>query len=326
MINFNRGWKFGKYFKVRRFDTNLISLFTPWYAMSQLRQPCAIIFNGRQIIIKKVPKDSEYFIDKTLGLFHLDRTKSYYFNGCDVYMFDSESAQPLQPQVLEELWKWANHNQLYKIRRVDVDHAAKLRTSDKKETAETLAAEQKDNRDYMSDLRKNVAAENKKKRGKLQEEGGDPLSPEYREIPEEEVRFIIVDMLSNTGRITTQEATELNDKLKQGLIRNTDELIHEVGQLREMLVKEPITIQMERILDDYHTYRPRDILMYIQTLSKIRKGIKRLKTKMVVNWFPSMYILFACVGIAVVYMIYQQYSGEIDLGGSGLIPGLNLGG
>ena len=67
-FDLNKDWKKGENYNQRRFDNDFISLKVPWYEISQFGGNCAIIFNGRQLIIRKLPSKQDYFIDKHLGI------------------------------------------------------------------------------------------------------------------------------------------------------------------------------------------------------------------------------------------------------------------
>ena len=130
MFRLNRNWKKGKQYKVKKFDPNLINLFIPLYTLSQLRKQAAIIINGRQLIIKQLPDKKDYFIDKDLGMFEINPDKAFFLNKTAVYFYDVRNQNAIHPGLLHELSTWANHQGLYKIRRIDVEHAKRLRNQD----------------------------------------------------------------------------------------------------------------------------------------------------------------------------------------------------
>ena len=130
MFRLNRNWKKGKQYKTKKFDSNLINLFIPWYSLSQLRKPAAIIIYKRQLIIKQLPDKSDYFIDKDLGMFEINPDKAFFLNKTAVYFYDTRNQNAIHPGILDELYKWAHLQGLYKIRRVDVEHARRLRNQD----------------------------------------------------------------------------------------------------------------------------------------------------------------------------------------------------
>ena len=319
MFRLNKNWKPGNQYKVRKFDPNLINMFTPWYALSQLRVPSAIIINGRQLIIKQLPAKKDYFIDKDLGMFEINPNKAFFLNKTAVYFYDVRNQNAIHPGILDELYQWANHQGIYKIRRVDVEHAKRLRAEETSDVIDAMDRQKKVTRKFMADILKEVKKKNEKTmEQQRQETGTNEDSDEYKLITPEEERFIIVQNMFEQGYIDGKQSDNLNHKLKLKQIVTTDDLLHELESFCDVYVSKPITHELERILDDFHTYKPRDIIGYIKELSKIRKGLKNLRTKPVINWFPSMYILFGALGIGIIYVLYSQYGDSLDL--SSIVP------
>ncbi len=307
-FEFNRGWKKGKYYKQRKFDHDFISLFVPWYEVSQFRGQCAIIFNGRQIIIKKMPKNTEYFIDKNLGLFEINPDKAFFLNKTPVYFYDVRNQNALDLGLLDELYQWANFQGLYKIRRVDVEHAGRLRLKDSAELKTAKEIEKKATRKFMAEVLNKINKTNEETEQKRLLEQGAEDSEEYHKLDEDDQNFLIVKNLFDHGYIDSKQAQNLNHKLTLKEITKTDDLLHNIDTFTDVYVTKPISNELERILDDFHTYKPRDIIEIIKSVLKIRKGVDKLRTKAVVNWFPSMYILFGAIGIILAYMIISSGS------------------
>lgn len=316
----NKGWKPGKLYKQDpKRSLDMMNLYIPYYQISQLRTPCAMIINGRQIIIKKLPKNKDYFIDRDLGMFEMNPNKTFFINKTLVYIYDVSNQNPIHPGLLDELYRWANLQGLYKIRRADIEQAKQLRTDGSQENLRKKMEERRiANRKFMKEVLDKIHAKNKKtKLEQKQATGSTDDDPEYEQITDYEATFMITDNLFKNGYISKAQAENLDYKLARREIKTIDELMHEVESFCEVYVTKPISNETERILDDFHTYKPRDIIGYIKELSKIRKGLKNLRTKPVINWFPSMYILFGAIGIVIFYIMYTQYGGSLD---QGLIP------
>ena len=319
MFRLNRNWKKGKQYKVKRFDSNLINLFTPWYALSQLRKPAAIIINKRQLIIKQLPDKGDYFIDKDLGMFEINPDKAFFLNKTAVYFYDTRNQNAIHLGLLNELYTWATHQGLYKIRRVDTEHAKRLRNQDVTNLTQQMENQKKETRQFMSGILKQIHQKNEDTQQlQKQETGTIEPSDEYKLTTPESERYVIIQNMFDNGYIDAKQSDILHHKLNLKQITTTDDLLHELESFCDVYVTKPITHELERILDDFHTYKPRDIIGYIKELSKIRKGMKNLRTKPVINWFPSMYILFGCIGVGIIYMLYSQYGGSIDT--SSFIP------
>ena len=321
-FNLNKGWKKGDYYQQRKFDNDFMSVKVPWFEISQFNGNCAIIINGRQLILKKLPKKTEYFVDKDLGIFEINPDKSFFLNKTAVYFYDVRNQNALHPGTLNELYKWANSQGMYKIRRVDLKHARRLSAMDASngKLLDQMESQKKANRKLMASVLQKVDTENQQKKEAVEKEQGNPNSDEYRLYDENDKCYLITKNLFDNGYIDVEERRNLDHKLTLGHIKTVDDLMKEVDDFSTVFVTKPISHELERILDDFHTYKPRDIVNLIKDLSKIRSGIKKLRTKAVVNWFPSMYILFGALGIGVIYILYEQYSGG---GGefSSIIPG-----
>lgn len=346
-----------------------MSVKVPWYELSQFTGQAAIIINGRQLIIKKLPKNKEYFIDKNLGMYYIKHDRSFFLNKCEIFFYDVRNQNPIDLGLTNELYKWANNQGIYKIRRADVHHAIRLRTMlegqktiiakkqeeinsivaslenvntdldsedplNKKQVAaligkkaelekelelaktklsetnnlliDQLEAEKRSTRRFMTKVREDVKEENERTLDRLQKEQGDPHSDEYHIKSEFETNYLITLNLFNNGYIDEKQRNTLDKKLRNKEILTTDDLLNEIDSFTELHVTQPISYELERLLDDYYTYNPRNIVLYISILHKIRNGINKLRTKAVINWFPSMYILFGAVGIIMFYMIWSS--------------------
>ena len=319
MLRPNKNWKSGQIYKQDpKRSIDMMNLYVPTYQISQLRTPVAFIMNGRQIIIKKLPKNRDYFIDRDLGMFEINPDKSFFINKTLVYIYDVRNQNAINPGLLDELYRWANLQGIYKIRRADVEQAKRLRTDGSLENLRKEMEQRRLNtRKFMAKVLKEIEKENiAKKEEQKQATGESGEDEEYKKIDDYQANFIITENLFNNGYISREQAQNIDYKLARKEITTTDQLLNEIESFCNVYVTKPITNENERILDEFHTYKPRDIIGYIKELSKIRKGMKNLRTKPVINWFPSMYILFGAIGILLFYMIFTSYGG----GGGSILP------
>lgn len=295
-------------YKNKKLD--LLNFFIPTYRISLIRTPVALIINGKRGVIRKMPKGKAYFIDKDFGMFEIIPEKAIYIDKTEFYIYDARNQNPLDPGLLNELWKWANFQHLYKIRRADISQAKRLRNTDLDTLKKDMIEEQRQTRAFMNRVLEGIKDKNKKIEQKMEQEGGgEDITGEYKKISDSDSNFLIVENLFNHGYIDAQQATILNHKLTIKQIKSTDDLLRTITDFTTVYVTQPITFEMERILDDYHTYKPWEVLSIIERLSKIRKGMKNLRSKPVINWFPSTYLLFGGVGVAIIIMFYLQYTG-----------------
>ena len=193
MFGLNKNWKKGKNYNQNKYDSNLINMFTPWYAVSQLRGNCAIIINGRQLIVKQMPKKKDYFIDKELGMFEINPDKSFFLNKTAVYFYDVRNQNAIHPGILNDLYTWATHQGLFKIRRVDVEHAKRLRNMDSSNLNEQMENTKKETRIFMAKVLKEINKQNEQtKELQKQQTGSAEESEDYKQItPEQEFSKII---------------------------------------------------------------------------------------------------------------------------------------
>lgn len=303
-----------------------MSLKAPWYELSQFNGLCAFIFVGRQLVIKKLPKNSEYFIDKHLGMFEINHSKSFFLNKCEILIYDSRNQNAFDPYIANELYKWANNQGLYKITRADIKHAIRLRELEaqqkedpNKELIDQLVEEKRQTRKFMNDVQKQIEKKNESTKQQMELDQGEKDSDEYHIINDEETNYLIVQNLYEHGFIDKNQQRILNSKVKRHEVRTPDDLVSLIDSYSDKNVTKPISHEMERFLDEYHTYNPRNIIRYIKQFAKIRNGISKLRTKAVINWFPSMYILFGCLGVGIIFILWSQYGSSVDP--SALIPG-----
>lgn len=302
---------------------DLWSLAVPLWQIAHLRGPVAFIMTpGRQIIIRKLPSKREYFIDKELGLFQIKPEVAFFINKTAVYFYDMRNQNPIDPAIMNELWKWANFQGIYKIRRVDVEQAKKLRAQGGNiaKLKEDQEAVKRQTRTFMSEVLAKIKIENKNiENRQKQEVGTESETDEYTKYSEEDSNFVIVKNLYDHGYIDAKQAGILNHKLTTRELQSTDDLLKEIESFTDVYVSLPITNEMERILDEYHTYRPRDVINIVQQLSKIKRGLGNLRTKPVINWFPATYLLFGALGVGIVIMLYFTY-GQQAVSPTDIIP------
>lgn len=285
-----------------------MNLWIPTYQIQQSRVPVALIKVGKQGYIRKLPPKSKYFYDKDLGLFEINPDRAIIINKTEFYIYDIRNAKGIDVGTLQNLLAWADRQGIYKIRRSDVEHGIRLRTRDLKKLIDESDATKRTIRAFIIDIKKHIQEQNAKTEAAKKAEVGLEDNPdEYHIIDEDEENLNIVDNLFKNGYIDAKQMTILKHRLKKGEISNQDELLNEIDGLSVVHVSEPIPMDLERFLDDYHTYDPPSIVGIVTRLAKIYKGFKNLRTKPVINWFPWTYILGGCLGVAVVIMIIMNY-------------------
>lgn len=285
-----------------------MNLFVPTYQIQQSRVPVALIKVGKQGYIRKLPPKSKYFYDKDMGLFEIKPDRAIIINKTEFYIYDIRNANPIDPGELQRLLSWADRQGVFKIRRADVEHAIRLRSIDVKNLMEESAAAKRAIRTFILEIKKQVKELNAKQMERKRQEVGLEDNPdEYHIIDEDEENINIVDNLFKNGYIDGKQMTILKHRLTKGQIESQEQLLNEIDSFSIVHVTEPIPMDLERFLDDFHTYDPPSIVGIVTRLAKIYKGFKNLRTKPVINWFPWTYILGGCLGVAVVVMILMNY-------------------
>lgn len=289
---------------VQNRNLDIMSYHIPFYQITHSKVPCAIIINGKQLIFRKLPKNKDYFIDKDFGLFEIKPQDAFIANNTSVYMYDVRNQNPLDLGLLADLYEWANSQGLYKIRREDVYHAKDLTNKSLAQLTKEQEVKRLETRGFMNKVLETIEKKNKETQERKEREAGTlEDSDEYKQISKDDARYIIVRNLFERGYIDQAQASNLNHLLTLKQINNTDDLLNHLDSFNKVYVTKPIPHQLERILDDYHTYKPRDVITIIQTLSKINRGLKNLRTKPIINWFPATYLLFGAIGVSVAVML-----------------------
>ena len=222
---------------------------------------------------------------------------------------------------MQELYDWANHQGIYHIRRVDIRHAAELRARGLIDLTAEQERKRQSTRSFVANVLAEIDNKNREIKQQQQAEGGQASMDEYRPINEEQGTYIITEQLYSQGYISHAQREKLNTQLRQKQIVKLDQFLEAVDDFTQVYVNRPVSNELERVLDDYHTYAPKDILQLIEIASKTTKGLKSLRTKPIINWFPATYLLFAALGVAIVIMIIMTYTPEDGTGG-GLLGGL----
>ena len=300
-------WKPGQVVRPKKIDLNLCTSHIPLYQITHSKVPIALIINGKQIIFRKMPNKKDYFLDSDFGLFEIKPEKAYFPGTSPLYIYDVRNQNPIEPEIFAELFNWANSNGIYKIRRVDVEHGARLRGMSQADLMDQSLLVKKETRALIDNIQTSIDNKNEEIEKTRLAEQGSKDGIEYKKYNERDREFIIIENLLKHNYINKNEASILNHKLTTRKISNLDELLHEIDSFTEVHVSKPIKMELERVLDEYHTYRPSNVIQIIQLASKITKGLKNLRTKPLVNWFPSTYLLFGALGIGIVIILYLTY-------------------
>lgn len=294
---------------------DLINLHVPTYQITTSKVPIAFIFTaGKQMKIIKVPDNQKFFIHKDYGLFELKQEFVFFINKTPVYFFDTRNQNPLNMPLMDELYKWANKNQLSIIKRENIKDGIKLRlfgnkenvTKDKKEKIKIV-------NEKISKIREKALQHNKDRK-KLGDDSIEGIDSEEEEITEDEITFSIIKLLVKYKIIDMEKALQFQKKLASGELE-INVFLEELKEFEKITINQPLEQRLDMVLQDFHTYNPKEIMGVISYVTKIDKGLKHLRTKPLRNWFPPAYILFTVLGVMMLLMFVGDvnFSELIDL-------------
>jgi len=301
----------------------LASLYIPSYQITTSKVPVAFIFApGKQILVRKLPAHSKYFVDPDWGLFEIKPEHVQFMNRTPCYFFDTRNQNPFSIPLMAELYKWAEHNKITTITRKHIFQGIKLRRNKKEAIEEVNKKDLEAMTIAIKSMQKEITQHNDRVEKIKEDDSGSELegdSGELAPITEIQTNYLIIKHLATESYITDDDAVILEDKIKNKTM-NFESLIDYLKGTKLMDVSQALPYGLDLVAQNFHTYEPRDAINVIKSLSKLNKGFKGLRTVKPKNWFPATYLLFGMVGIM---MLLQFASGGIDL--SGITGALNFG-
>jgi len=300
----------------------LSSLYIPTYQITTSKVPVAIIFApGKQLLVRKLPGNSKYFVDPDWGLFEIKPQHVHFMNKTPIYFFDTRNQNPFSPELLAELSRWAERNQITKLNRKHISLGIKLRKKNKKSIDEEQKADLKKITIIIRDLQKEITQHNENITKTRDEEDAANLEGETGElapISEIQSNYLIIKHLATESYITKDDALILEERIRNGTM-SFENLIDYLKETQLMEVSEALPDGLDLVAENFHTYEPKDAINIITMLSKLNKGFKGLRVTKPKNWFPATYLLFGMVGVM---MLLQFAQGGIDL--SGIFGGFGI--
>ena len=297
---------------------NIFHWHIPLYKLSTSKQPVAFIFTaGKQIEIVKLHAKQKFFIHKEFGLFEIKQELFWLINRVPVYFFDTRNQNPLNLPLMDELYKWAHHNKLSVITRQNIKDGIGIRLFNKEKLQEERKEKIKIIEKKISQIQKYALEYNEKR--KKTDSGDIPgIDAETPAMTEKDITFSIVQALLKDKIIEMDKALEYERRIGLGDLQVND-FIDEIKEFEKITVNTPLEHILDMVLQEYHTYNPKDILNVISLATKIDKGLKNLRVKPLKGGFNPMIILFSILGIAIILVLMS--GGSIDIGGMlGLSP------
>lgn len=291
---------------------NLFNMYIPSYQINTSKTPVAMIFvNGKQIIFRKLPKNEYFFVDKDWGLFEIKPEMCHYVDKTPIYLYDARNQNPIDLPKFNELWKWANLNKLTKIKRKDIKQGIFLRLHSKDEIKKINAEELESVNETIDNAIKDVSEHNAHIDAFKKSENKNPQEapPSMKKLTKQDLSFILISEFVKSEHITKEEGLILERRIRTKEL-DFDGFVKEMQSSKKLTVNIPLELNLERVLDDFHTYAPKDFIFLLNHLSKFQRGLRGLRTKPLRNWFPATYLLFG--GLAVVLFLIMFSNGVLD--------------
>ena len=89
-------------------------------------------------------------------MFEINPDKSFFLNKTAVYFYDVRNQNAIHPGLLNDLYTWATHQGLFKIRRIDVEHVKRLRAMGSSDLNEKMGEQKKETRIFMAKVIKEI--------------------------------------------------------------------------------------------------------------------------------------------------------------------------
>ena len=235
---------------------------------------------------------TKFFLVKNHGIFEVEQSKGIRYGKTTVYFFDTRSAKPIDLQVMKELSDFAYKNKLHRIQRKDVRHGDQLRQ---------LIQKGKNTVEAITELKDVVI----KKRGRinniideLQKTQNESAEP----VPEKVQGLVLVDALIRTRLIDKEDAEELKDNLIGNKITIVD-LVERLRDMEKIDIQTPISVNAHRFLDDYHTYSPAEVDVFIDRAERLGSKMTKMGSPEVKNHMQAGLVFAVIVGGAIALMV-----------------------
>ena len=270
----------------------MLDLHFPDRAVRNSKKAIAIMLTPEGIKIHYVKVIyTKFFLVKNHGIFELEQTKGIRYGKTTVYFFDTRSAKPIDFKVMKELDAFAYNNKLHRIQRKDVRHADQLRQLVQKgkkmfEAVKELKEIVLKRKDKINNMITTVQ--------KAQAELPEP-------VPEKEQGLVLVDALVRSQLIEKEEAEGLKDNLIGNKITFVD-LVEKLRDLERIEIQTPISVSAHRFLDDYHTYSPAEVDVFIDRAERLGTKMTKMGSPEVKNHMQAGLVFAIIVGGAIALM------------------------
>lgn len=281
----------------------------PALDLALTKNPIALMINpAKRLEIRKIKLiSSKFFMVKPWGVFEIDQTKAIPLadGRNNIYFYDVRNAKPFDMTMLKELEDYGKKNQLSKIKRKDLRQGSLLRGflakgHDKHASLEKVRAMEEDSRIKIHDIIEGINTQISEKHDAGPEEGQAPQG----EIDVNEYTSVIIDELVSKKLIERFEGFNLKLRMIKGEI-SLEELLKKLENLKTVEINSPVSMELEKVLDDFHSYEPSVVDAFIDRAEKIGDKIKKMGTPTIKNFMPFMYIFLILIVAIVLGVVFQ---------------------
>lgn len=270
------------------------------------KNPLALVITpSRSLEVRKIKLiSSKFFLMKPWGIFEMDPTKALRYERNQVYLYDVRNAKPFDFLYLRELEEFAKKNKLHRIKRKDLRQASTLRKltakgGDNHKALEEVRASEEEAKEQ---IHKTVEEVNKKIEKIAEQEGQETSQIQIEPI---EYSSMVIDELVQKKLIERHEAVTLKMQMIKGEI-SIEEFVRKLEEVKMVQINTPISEELEKIIEDFHTYEPSIVDAFIDRGEKIGEKIKKMGTPVVKNFMPIMYIFLLIIGAIIAGVAFSN--------------------
>ena len=296
----------------------------PWAEIYLKKGPIIwIYFNDRtkQPFSPKIRNG--YFVlykNRIKGIFKINPKYVYFMGKTPCYDYSERDMNPIDSVIVDELNRFADKNNLTKIKRRDVKHSNRLRDLILRHGSKAKALEV-----FDSELEKSYEHANKVIKETAQEINTEIAEKEKEKDQEikltpSQYSIKLIDHLRNKALITEEEANTFVYKIENNLLEFST-LIEELRESNIISINEPMDVSVERFLEDFGSQEPLQLSGHVDDLRMDRKGLKTMTATPVKSFLPGGVILAIglCIIIAIVVIPgqWENITSGFAKGGAG---------
>jgi len=249
------------------------------------------------------------------GVYRMDKRKREAFrNKIPMYIFDSYFGNPIPINILAELHSFMKKNKMHKIRLKDIKNAGALRRmmgiiEDQQQAVEQLKEEGEKEQAKFNEKAVEIANEVQVLR-----------DDQKLKHPKEIVRhYPLILKLMDQNMITEEQGLDFAVRLERKQI-TPEQFIEELQSLKLFEVQHPISVDVERALEEFQNFRPWEIMQYIEMARQADKRFYTLASPTVKPMKLGFIFIAALIGIIAIVILGGADLGNFDFKNSFTLP------